>query len=187
MADSAELRTETTVSHHDGFPMQCWLGPRFIVLNVVHFSWTCYCLSCYNKTSPVRTDALRLHPFARSSHFLFLRTVNSTEDVCRWCSMNKKFSTVLSLHSNTRATGIVSPQQHKNYRYCLSITTQELPVLSLRSNTRSTGIVKVLITNAFWDDINDPVLLLSSALPTATNKFPKYVEQSMKMSYSCVQ
>jgi hypothetical protein len=45
----------------------------------------------------------------------------------------------------------------------------------------------VVMTNTFWSVICDTILLFSSVLPMATNKFPKCVEQSVKVPNNVIQ
>lgn len=111
MADSAELRTETTASHHDGFPMQRWLKRRTVVLNVVRF----FFFLDFLLLPPVRTDSstfTSLRTFITHTSCFFELYNNTVDDVCRWCNTNMKLSTVLSLHSSTR---IVKDFDNKHY------------------------------------------------------------------------
>jgi hypothetical protein len=57
-------------------------------------------------------------------------------------------------------------------------------VLALRRRQEPPEQYKVSITNTFWSIICDAILLLSPALPTTGNKFPRHVEWSMKFSYT---
>jgi hypothetical protein len=50
------------------------------------------------------------------------------------------------------------------------------------SNTRTAKEQKVLITNTLRSVLYNAILLLSSVLPTTTDKFAEYVEQFMKVT-----
>jgi hypothetical protein len=71
--------------------------------------------SCSAMTTSVRIDMMCLHPLFCHIHFLFLQTTTFHYVVSRWCNMNRKLSTMLSLKSNTKLTWIVKGFDSKHF------------------------------------------------------------------------
>jgi hypothetical protein len=83
-----------------------------------------------------------LHTLTTHTHFLFCQTVSSIDNVCRWCSTNRKLPTILALHSNARTTRRV-----KGFVSGLSYTTPSCYSAQCchRQQTRSPDV-----ENAVW-------------------------------------
>jgi hypothetical protein len=140
-----------TRSHHDRSSMQCWLTPQSVVQNVAH---------CF-------LDFLFWYPV------LHRRLLPCEKMRCVYVPSHVYHTHFLSLQTVNNPLDSVSRQCNTNRN--LSST------LSLHSNTKIATEVKGFDNKHLRYVVYDATLLLSSAWPTPTNKFPKCQERFVKV------